>query len=170
MGMKICMRCNAAWDEAAQSRSRYGLCDACMAAVYAPAGSVEKNASDSTWTAMRLLSVRSDAFNSWTPEEIREEYERRRRIVLSRFRSQAERAKAREDGAIADAVFWHGGMVFYGTATRQPDGTWDFTGLQDRTFVGRKAASLTVTGMTRFSPRYQGKHLVEKTGGVARID
>lgn len=166
--MKICMRCNATWDEEAQSR--YGLCGACMAAVYAPAENIEENAANSTWTAMKLLAMHSDAINSWTPEQIHEEYERRRKVVLSRFRALAERAKAREDGVMVDAVFWHRGFVFHGTATRQPDGTWDFTGLQDRTFVGRKAASLTVTGMTRFSPRYQGKHLVEKTGGVARID
>lgn len=168
--MKICMRCNATWDEGGPVQSRYGLCGACMAAVYAPAGSVEENASNSTWTAMRLLSVRSDAFNSWTPEEIREEYERRRRIVLERFSALAERAKGKENGDIHHAVFWHRGYVFHGTAQRAPDGTWNFHGAQDRTFVGRKVAALTVTGMTSFNPRYRGKHTVEKTGGVAVVE
>ena len=166
--MKICMRCTASFHEAGQAR--YGLCDACMAAVYAVAGNVEENASNSTWTALRLLAVRGD-INSWTPEQIHEEYERRRKVVLSRFRAQAERAKAREDGEEVDAVFWHRGRVYHGTAKRNADGTtWDFNGAQDRTFVGRKAAVLTVAGMVNFNPRYRGKHTVEKTGGVAVVE
>lgn len=68
------------------------------------------------------------------------------------------------------AVFWHRGYVFHGTAQRNTDGTWNFHGAQDRTFVGRKAAALTVTGMTNFNPRYRGKHTVERTGGVAQIN
>lgn len=166
--MKICMRCNASWNE--EDQARYGLCDACMAAVYARAETLEENAANSAWTAMRLLSVRSDAFNSWTPEEIREEYERRRKVVLSRFSAQAERAKAEENGGVHHAAFWHRGFVFHGTAQRSPDGTWSFRGAQDRTFVGRKAKTLTVTGMTKFNPQYSGKHTVEKTGGVAVVE
>lgn len=166
--MKICMRCNASWNE--EDQARYGLCDACMAAVYAVTGNVEENAANSAWTAMRLLAVRSDDINSWTPEQIHEEYERRRKVVLSRFRAQAEHAKAREDGVMVDAVFWHRGCVYHGTAKRNADGTWDFNGAQDRTFAGRKAAVLTVTGMVNFNPRYRGKHTVEKTGGVAVVE
>lgn len=168
--MKICMRCNATWDEGGPVQSRYGLCGACMAAVYAPAENIEENAANSTWTAMKLLAMHSDAINSWTPEQLHEEYERRRKVVLSRFRAQAERAKARENGGMVDAVFWHRGFVFHGTAQRAPDGTWNFYGAQDRTFAGRKVAALTVTGMANFNPRYRGKHTVEKTGGVAVVE
>lgn len=112
-----------------------------------------------TWAA-------TTAFNKArgkTAKEIREMY----RHDLKAFEDRsAARDAARSRGDVS-ATFWHNGRVFSGSATPQPGGLWNFVGTQSRQFAGRGFFRLNVTGMVRFNPRYNGKHTVEETGGMA---
>ena len=104
-----------------------------------------------------------------TAEDARRQYEENLILIQKAEGRRQETRRMQAAGSWMPASFWHGGRVYSGSATRQPDGTWSFVGTQHRQFSGRNSAELTVTGMRKFNPNFRGKHTVEATGGVAKV-